>query len=239
MKLSDFDALTFDVYGTLINWEPGILDALRPWAERNGAAGSDGALLESFARHQAKTEEAHPGMLYSDVLADVHRGIARGLGVAPDDGEADAFAASIADWPAFPDSVEALAYLKRHYKLVALSNVHEEGIAASAARLGDPFDLILTAEAIGSYKPTPRNFEVLIERLAGMGIAKEKILHTAQSLHHDHAPANRFGLANAWIDRRVGTAHAGATLPVDPMPRVSFRFATMAELVEAHRAEVG
>lgn len=237
MKLSDFDALTFDVYGTLINWEPGILAVLRPWATRHGVEASDGALLEAFAHHQADAEEASPGMLYYDVLADAHRGIARGLGVAPDDGEADAFAASIADWPAFPDSVEALAYLKRHYKLVALSNVHEEGIAASAKRLGDPFDLILTAEAIGSYKPTPRNFEVLIERLAGIGVAKEKILHTAQSLHHDHAPANRFGLANAWIDRRAGTAYAGATLAVESMPRVDFRFESMAEMVAAHRAE--
>jgi len=237
MNLSDFDALTFDVYGTLINWEPGILDALRPWAARHGAEASDGALLEAFARHQADTEEASPGMLYSDVLADAHRGIARGLGVAPDDGEADAFAASIADWPAFADSVEALAHLGRHYKLVALSNVHGAGIAASAKRLGDPFDLILTAEAIGSYKPAPRNFEVLIERLAGMGVAKERILHTAQSLHHDHAPANQFGLANAWIDRRAGTAYAGATLPVESMPHVDFRFESMAEMVAAHRAE--
>jgi 2-haloalkanoic acid dehalogenase type II len=237
MKLSDFDALSFDVYGTLIDWEPGILAVLRPWARRNGVEPSDAALLEAFARHQREWEEAHPRMLYGEVLANAHRGIARGLGVAPDDAEAAAFAAAIAGWPAFADSVEALAYLRRHYKLVALSNVHERGIAASATKLGDPFELILTAEAIGSYKPARRNFEVLIERLAEIGVAKEKILHTAQSLHHDHVPANRIGLANAWIDRRAGTAHAGATLPVDPMPHVDFRFESIAELVQAHRAE--
>lgn len=237
MKLSDYDALTFDVYGTLINWEPGILAALRPWADRNDVDPSDATLLEAFARHQAAWQVTHPGMLYSDVLANTHRDIARDLGVAIDDAAAVAFAASIADWPAFPDAVAALAYLKRHYKLVALSNVDEKGIAHSAARLGDPFDLVLTAEAIGSYKPMRRNFEVLIERLAGMGVARDRILHTAQSLHHDHVPANQLGLANAWIDRRAGTAHAGATLPVDPMPHVAFRFESMAEMVEAHRAE--
>ena len=127
--------------------------------------------------------------------------------------------------------------LKQHYKLVILSNVDRASFAATLPRLGVPFDAVFTAQDIGSYKPDPRNFAYLVDRLAAMGIAKTDILHTAQSLFHDHAPANAAGLASAWIDRRQDAAGWGATSPPPPGVRYDFRFPCMAGMVQAHQAE--
>ncbi len=118
-----------------------------------------------------------------------------------------------------------------------LSNVDRASFAATLPRLGVPFDAVFTAQDIGSYKPDPRNFAYLVDRLAAMGIAKTDILHTAQSLFHDHAPANAAGLASAWIDRRQDAAGWGATSPPPPGVRYDFRFPCMAGMVQAHQAE--
>ena len=126
--------------------------------------------------------------------------------------ECQAYGRSVGNWPAFPDSAEALQYLKKHYKLVILSNVDNESFAASNKRLQVTFDAILTAEDIGSYKPDDRNFRYMLEKLGGMGIGKEQILHTAESLFHDHEPANRAGLTSCWIYRRHGDTGFGATM---------------------------
>ncbi|MBS0562102.1 MAG: HAD hydrolase-like protein, partial [Proteobacteria bacterium] len=148
------------------------------------------------------------------------------------------FGASVPDWPAFPDSAEALAYLKRHYKLVILSNVDRVSFAGSNKRLGVEFDAIYTAQDIGSYKPDPRNFQYMLDKLAGQGIGKADILHTAQSLFHDHVPAKRFGLAGAWIDRRADQGGGwGATAKPAEDARYDFRFTSLAEMAEAHRRE--
>ena len=144
-------------------------------------------------------------------------------------------AASVGDWPAFADSAAALAYLKQFYKLVILSNVDRKSFAESEKRLGIAFDAVYTAEDIGSYKPDPRNFRYMIEALKRAGHAERDILHVAQSLFHDHAPANAAGLRSAWIDRRAGAAGSGATPPPPAGVRYDFRFTSMAELVEAHR----
>ncbi len=239
MRLSDFEALTFDCYGTLIDWETGMGKRLEPWAKRHGIALSNDAMLETFNRIEHRWETAHPRMPYPTLLANVHREFARELGAPADDSEAEAFGAAIGEWQPFPDSVAALAQLKRHYKLVILSNVDIASVTKSAAHLGNPFDLILTAEEIGSYKPARRNFEVLIERLAALGVAKEKILHTAQSLFHDHEPANAMGLKSAWIDRRAGRTGTGATVAVARMPHVDFRFETLGAMAAARQAEAG
>ncbi len=142
---------------------------------------------------------------------------------------------SVKDWPAFPDSPEALHYLKEHYKLVILSNVDNESFAASNEKLGIDFDAVYTAQDIGSYKPADANFEYMIEMLASMGIKKTEILHTAESMFHDHAPANRHGLASCWIFRRHEQEGFGATKHPGDMPRYDFRFDSMAEMAEAHR----
>jgi 2-haloacid dehalogenase/putative hydrolase of the HAD superfamily len=239
VKLGDFRALTFDCYGTLIDWESGILAGLRPLAAIAGRSLSDDAMLEAFARHEAAQEAATPDMPYARLLAVVHGRIAREWGAAASP-EADArFGASVSDWPAFPDSAEALAYLKQYFRLGILSNVDRESFNGSNLKLGVDFDWIVTAEDVGAYKPSLRNFERLIATLAADGIAKTEILHTAESLFHDHAPANRVGLASAWIHRRHGKEGFGATAAPKEMPHVDFRFESLAQLAEAHRREAG
>ena len=235
MKLSQFKALSFDCYGTLIDWEAGMLAALEPLRERAGIGPDE--LLTVYGSVEHEAEEAFPALPYSQLLEKVHAGLSERFGLAPDDAEAAAFGASVGDWPAFPDSAEALAYLKRHFQLIILSNVDRKSFAGSNRRLGVEFDQVLTAEEIGSYKPDLRNFDFLLAKASEAGIAKHELLHTAQSLFHDHVPANRMGIASAWIDRRHDKPGGGATVMPDPMPHYDFRFRSLGELAAAHRAE--
>lgn len=237
MRLSDFKALSFDCYGTLIDWETGLTGALRPLAERAGKSPEE--LLEAYGPIEHDLEEIHPGMRYSQLLEKVHERLCDDFGVDREEGGAAALGASVGDWPAFPDSAEALAYLKGHFKLIILSNVDRASFAGSNRRLAVEFDHIFTAEDIGSYKPDLRNFEYLLEHLAEDGIGKGELLHVAQSLFHDHLPANRMGIASAWIDRRHDKPGSGATKLPDPMPHYDFRFTSLGELAAAHRAEQG
>jgi 2-haloacid dehalogenase len=194
-QLSAFQVLTFDCYGTLIDWETGICQALGPWLEAQGVRVGRDELLAAFAAAEAPQQQATPDLPYPELLARVHGAVAQRFGVAVDPAAAQAFGGSVPNWPAFPDSADALAYLKRHYRLVILSNIDRASFAHSARKLGVEFDAVYTAEDIGSYKPDGRNFEYMLARLAEQGIAREEILHTAESLYHDHIPAKRFGLA--------------------------------------------
>ncbi len=240
MKLTDFDALTFDCYGTLIDWESGIASALRTWAEGRGIAADDNELLEAFSRHENRIEAEHPALLYPDVLERSLHDIAAGYGVRASAAEENAFGASVEHWPAFPDSVAALAYLKGHYKLVIVSNIDRASFAHSNAKLGVDFDLVITAEDVGSYKPAPAHFERVFADLEGLGVPKAKILHTAQSLFHDHVPAkSRFGMTSIWINRRMGKAGGGATKkpPEDVTP--DWQVPTMAAMVALPKEHAG
>ena len=241
MKLSDFRVLTFDCYGTLIDWESGIYTALQPLLQKavqnTGQTMSRDAALETFAQHESAQEAETPAMIYSDLLATVHRRLAHAWSLTIDDADHARFGASVPDWPAFPDSSEALAYLKQHYQLIILSNVDRESFKGSNRRLGVKFDAVYTAQDVGSYKPDPKNFEYLLEHTAQRGIAKAEILHTAQSLFHDHAPAKRFGLASAWIDRRADQQGWGATMAPPEGASYDFRFPTLAAMAAAHAAE--
>jgi 2-haloacid dehalogenase len=236
MQLSQFKALSFDCYGTLIDWETGLLRALELLREQAGIDPEDLLIAHGLIEHEI--EEAFPSLPYSKLLEKVHGRLSERLGLAPDDGQAVAFGASVGDWPAFPDSSEALAYLKGHFQLIILSNVDRKSFVGSNRRLGVEFDQILTAEEIGSYKHDLRNFEYLLTRVGEAGIAKHELLHTAQSLFHDHVPANSMGIASAWIDRRHGKP-GGATVKPDPMPHYDFRFTSLGDLAAAHRAEQG
>jgi 2-haloalkanoic acid dehalogenase type II len=238
MQLTDFSALTFDCYGTLIDWETGIFQALAPWLERAGVSLERDRVLEAFAETESAQQAATPGMRYADLLAEVHRGLAERFGLAADAAAAKQFGGSVKDWPAFPDSAEALAYLGQHYQLVILSNVDRASFAPSNQKLGVTFDAIYTAEDIGSYKPDARNFTYLLNHLAERGIAKAEILHTAESLFHDHIPAKRVGLTTCWIHRRAGQEGHGATRVPDTEVKPDFRFESMAAMADAHRAEV-
>jgi 2-haloalkanoic acid dehalogenase type II len=238
MRLTDFKVLSFDCYGTLIDWETGIVNALQPlWrGDRGGRSRDD--ILAAFARHETAQERETPDMIYSELLARVHRRLAEEWGIAATPADHLAFGGSVGDWPAFSDSAPSLAYLKQFYKLVILSNVDRSSFAQSAKRLGVAFDAVYTVEDIGSYKPDPRNFRYMIEALQRSGHPAHGILHTAQSLFHDHNPANAVGLRSAWIDRHAGVVGSGATRPPPEGVRWDFRFSSMAELVEAHRAEL-
>jgi 2-haloacid dehalogenase len=237
-KLTDYSVLTFDCYGTLIDWEAGIYAALQPLLTKATQQHSKDAVLETFARHESSQEAETPEMLYSDVLNRVHRRLADEWGIAASEADHRRFGNSVPDWPAFPDSAEALAYLKNHYKLVILSNVDRASFAASNARLGVTFDAIYTAQDIGRYKPDLINFHFMLDRLAELRIAKSDILHTAQSLFHDHAPAKAMGLASAWIDRRHAASGFGATMAPPASADYDFRFNSMADFAAAHRAEL-
>jgi len=237
MRLHDFKALTFDCYGTLIDWESGLYEALGPLLELAGIQATRDEVLAQFGRHESAQQTATPAMLYPHVLAEVHRKLAADWDVQVPPALHEAFGASVPSWPAFPDSAEALAYLKRHYRLVILSNVDRASFAASNQKLGVQFDAICTAQDIGSYKPDARNFRYLIAAVGGLGVAPGAILHTAQSLYHDHAPAKAAGLASAWIDRRQDAPGFGATRPPEGTPAYDFRFASLIEMARAHQAE--
>ena len=239
MKLTDFKVLTFDCYGTLIDWETGILSGLRLLVEKADITLTRDQILEIFAQNESAQEVETPAMPYSQLLSIVYKRIAWTWGVAVTNEQANSFGASIPDWPEFSDSVGALQYLKKHYKLVILSNVDRVSFRASNSRLQVAFDAVYTAQDIESYKPSPRNFEYMLRRLReDFALEKTDVLHTAQSLFHDHVPANRFGLASAWIDRRHAEAGWGATKRPPGTPTYDFRFDSMAALVEAHRKEL-
>jgi len=241
MHLSDYKVLTFDCYGTLIDWEAGIWDAYQPLLMANNCSEvtRDDA-LESHAIFESEQETDTPGMLYTDVLKRVHKAIAAKFDLQTTEQLDSDFGSSIQHWPAFPDTADALRFLKTRYQLVILSNVSRDGFAASNRKLGVEFDAIYTAEDIGSYKPAAANFEYLLAKLdSDLGLGKTDILHTAQSLFHDHVPANKFGLANAWIDRRrLSESGAwGATGKVEQRPDVDLLFFSMREMVKAVRSE--
>ncbi|HEX7474044.1 MAG TPA: haloacid dehalogenase type II [Candidatus Limnocylindrales bacterium] len=212
-----FDALTFDCYGTLIDWETGISNGLRALLEPRGVRPADDGLLEAFARQEAALE-AGPYLPYREVLVRAARGVTAGFGVTPSEAELAAFGGSVGDWPAFPDSADALRRLGGRFRLGVITNCDDDLFAASNRRLGVTFDWVVTAQQMGSYKPNPRNFELALARI---GLPRERILHVAQSLFHDHVPARELGFATAWIDRRRDKAGSGATPPAEATPDVT------------------
>jgi 2-haloalkanoic acid dehalogenase type II len=235
MQLTDFDTLTFDCYGTLIDWESGIFEGLRPLLERVDPPLTRDQVLEAHARHESSQQKSTPHLRYQELLSIVYKRLAEEWRVPCTLADCAAYGKSIRNWPAFDDSAQALHYLKQHYKLVILSNVDNESFSHSNAKLQVEFDAIITAEDVGSYKPSPRNFEYMLEKLGERGIGKEKILHTAESLFHDHKPANEFGLASCWIYRRHAKQGFGATMNPGSQPKFDFRFNSMADLVTAHQ----
>ncbi|MEM9603029.1 MAG: haloacid dehalogenase type II [Pseudomonadota bacterium] len=237
MKLRDFKALTFDVYGTLIDWESGMVAALKPLTDQVGQHLSRDDILQAHAFHESTTQRMTPAKRYSELLAVVYRRLAEEWGVAVSWEACQAYGLSVRQWPAFADSRAALDYLKAHYLLIVLTNTDNLSFQGSNTRLGVAFDGVYTAEDIGSYKPDDRNFDYMLDTLARRGIAKHEILHTAESLFHDHQPANRHGIANCWIYRRHDQAGFGATMDPGDTPTTAFRFNSMQDMVRAHQAE--
>lgn len=234
MNLTDFKALTFDCYGTLIDWESGMIEALRPLTERVGTALTRDQILAAHARHESSQQTWTPAKRYADLLPIVYKRLAEEWGVAVTQEACVAYGQSVKDWPAFADSAGALQYLKKHYKLVILSNVDNTSFSYSHKKLGVEFDAIYTAEDIGSYKPSDRNFEYMLEKLKTLGVEQHEVLHTAESMFHDHVPGKRHGLTSCWIHRRHAQKGFGATMHPGTLPEVAFRFDSMADLAKAH-----
>jgi 2-haloacid dehalogenase len=213
-----FDILTLDCYGTLIDWESGLASALRAALPALPAATADDELLEAYARYEAETEHG-PYVSYREVLAAGLRGVAAERALAVDEPAVAAFAESVRDWPAFPDSGPALRRLHQRFRLGVITNCDADLFAASAERLGTVFDWVVTAEQVRSYKPSVHNFELAFERI---GVPVDRILHVAQSLFHDHVPAKQLGLTTVWIDRRHDRPGSGATPPASAIPDAVF-----------------
>ena len=196
-------------------------------------------ILEAHAYHESTLQSLTPTKPYRDLLAVVYKRLAEDWGVPVGWAECVAYGLSVRRWPSFPDTPAALKHLKKHFKLVILSNVDNASFALSNKRLGVVFDAIYAAEDIGSYKPNPRNFDYMLDMLAGHGFKKRDILHTAESLFHDHGPANKIGLRSAWIWRRHADQGFGATMDPGETPKFDFKFTSMAEMAAAHRKEAG
>jgi 2-haloacid dehalogenase len=211
-----FEVLTFDCYGTLIDWETGLLRAMRV-AIAALAEIDDDALLADFGRFESAAEAVYQP--YRGVLAESLRGIAAERGLALSDEAAAVFGVSVRDWPAFPDSAAALARLKTRFKLAVITNCDTDLFAASNVRIGVEFDWVISAEMARSYKPNHAGFELAF---ATIQAPKDRILHVAQSLFHDHVPAKELGMTSVWIDRRHGRSGPGATPPATTTPDAVF-----------------
>lgn len=210
MKKGNYDALTFDVYGTLIDWEPKILSTLGDWAKRNGVTASGVELLDAFDRARAHYQTLSPCRDYPRILRSAFAYIADEYGVTPDPAEQAVFAQSVGDWPPYDDSVDALARLKERFVLGAYTNMDDTSFDKSHTRLGNCFEIIVTAERAQAYKPAMRHFVLGLTDLAARDIPPHRILHVAQSLRADVRPANLLGLDIVWINRTGrGLGHSG------------------------------
>ena len=231
-------ALSFDCYGTLIDWESGLAAVLGPWARSFDPSVSDEDVLAGYGYREAQIERDFPRLTYPEVVERSFRLLGRDLGVPVDDGDALALRLSIPAWPAFPDSAAALTALAERFALVILSNVDRASFEGSRKLLGVDFAKVLTAQDIGSYKPSDRNFEVLRR------YAEEEnlhLVHVAQSLFHDHDPARRAGIPTVWINRRRGLSGWGATPPPEGLEHPEVEFPSMqafaAAVLDAPAAE--
>lgn len=227
-KWTEFRLLTFDCYGTLIDWEAGILDLLRPWSAAYQLQPSDDELLAAFAAAESAVQRSTPEALYSDVLRDAMARIATAFGKTATAGEQAALGDSVGDWPAFPDTEASLRTLKSWHKLMVVSNVDKASFAKTRHKLGVELDGLVTAEEVGAYKPDKRMFERAFAVARDMGVQPRQILHVGQSVFHDIAPAKELGVATVWVDRRAGKS-GGATPKSDAAP--DLRVTSLAELV--------
>jgi 2-haloalkanoic acid dehalogenase type II len=229
---SRYRVLSFDCYGTLIDWEAGILAVLRPWAVLHGANFTDDELLRAHGRHETAVQQEAPRARYPDVLRETMRRIGADLGIPVASEQAVVYGDSVKDWPAFADSAAALQRLQQSYSLAILSNVDRDSFAASNRRLGVEFDLIVTAEDVGAYKPDLRGFNQLLSSLSQLGTDRTGLLHVAESLYHDHVPAAAVDLDSVWINRRHGKAGFGATAPPDSPVAPLATFASLGEFAD-------
>lgn len=214
IDFAKFEYLTFDCYGTLVDWETGILNALRPVLTAHGVETTDDAVLHLYADFEARAErgEYKP---YRLVLEQVVRDFGARMGFVPSMAEANSLPESLRNWQPFPDTVAALKRLATRYKLAIISNIDDDLFAFTAPKLGVDFAKVITAQQARSYKPALHNFRLALQRL---GVPKEKVLHVAQSVYHDIVPTRQLGISNVWVNRRKGKSGFGATIPAETKP---------------------
>lgn len=241
-SLTDFNCLSFDCYGTLVDWEGGIYKELAhlytQLSDDHPLRHDRLSLLRAFIKNEGIVEFANPKALYKEILAQTYGRLAKELGVVASEADKAKFGSGVADWPIYPDTVDALKRLQEHFKLVILSNVDNDNFQRTLKQQFKDlkFDAIYTAENIGSYKPDARNFEYLITHCEeDLGVKSGNIIHVAQALYHDHVPATAAGLATAWIERGEDVPSAIGGNPEDLGDRVSFswRFKNMGEMADA------
>jgi putative hydrolase of the HAD superfamily len=237
VKLSDFDTLTFDVVGTLIDFETGILDWFRPTLARHGASKTDEEILTAFAAVEDRYQRETPEKPFTEMLPLIYREMVTGWRIGPREEDAESFRDSIRSWPPFPDTVEALDELGTRYRLVAVTNADAWALGHMSANIGDPFQEKISCDEVGVNKPSPRVFEYVLDKLAPAGVGKRDILHTAQSQYHDIAPASALGFATMWIERRHGEDGFGATPRPEEVVAPTFHATGMADFVRQVREE--
>ena len=225
MPFESIRLITFDCYGTLIDWENGMLAALRPMLSRDGRRIADTQILELYGEIEAELESG-PYIPYRQVLAQSAQELGRRLGTEVSTEEGSAFAESLTRWKPFVDTIAALQSLARRFRLGIISNVDDDLFAETRKRLAPvQFDFVVTAQQMQSYKPSRRNFEEAIRR---SGLSKDQILHAGQSLYHDIAPANALGIRNVWVNRPSIRPGSGAARPGTAKP--NYEVHTLAEL---------
>ena len=233
LDLTAYSALSFDCYGTLIDWESGIAAVLVPWAREQALELSDEELLLAYADNEAAVQTETPSALYPDVLAAAFRRTGDRLGRPVGDEWAQRLGSSVPEWPPFSDSAEALGRLAQRYQLIIVSNVHRDGFAGSNRHLHGDFAAVITAEDVGAYKPSENHFRALDATLPRLGVDRSELLHVAQSLFHDHVPAKREGLPSVWMNRRHGRAGWGATPEPSEPWSYDLEFTSMAAFADA------
>jgi 2-haloacid dehalogenase len=218
LDANKYEVLSFDCYGTLVDWESGIISGLRPVLRGHGIEATDEEILDLHAQTEHKLQAASKRgayVKYRDVLGEEVREVGRRWGFEPSPSEVEALPDSVRYWLPFPDTVNALRALKGAYKLAIISNIDDGLFALTSRYLEVEFDYIVTAEQAGTYKPSLGNFELALERI---GAEPERILHVAESLFHDHVPARKLGLDTAWVHRRAAKGGFGATPPAEAEP---------------------
>ena len=219
-----FDVLTFDCYGTLVDWQGGIIDYLQPILTRHDSHVTDDFILEFFSATEPVLQRE--GARYEDVLRGVLDRFGTRLGFVPTPTERDGFPASLGEWKPFPDTLDALQRLGTRFQLAVISNIDDALFSLTNKTLGIEFAHVTTAEAVGAYKPEQCVFETA---LADIGCSRDRILHVAESLYHDIAPAGELQLATVWIDRNQGAQSAAQSADAQP----TWTFTTLGEFADA------
>jgi len=238
VRFRDFDTLTFDVVGTLVDFETGILDWFRPTLRAQGISKADDEILATFAAIEDEYQKEAPEKTFTEMLPLIYGAMASEWGMEHSHEAAEGFRDSIRSWPPFPDTIEALEELGERYRLVAVTNADSWALEHMSANMKEPFEERITCDEVGVSKPSPRVFEYVLEKLAPAGVGKKDIIHVAQSQYHDILPASALGFATAWIERRNDKSGFGASPVPERIAESTFYATSMADFASQVRGDL-